>query len=283
MTDSVESKPAELAAVFVDGSNFYNACVNPPESGAGVLSAADYYRLNFAALARKLAGPDRRMISVRYYVGRVRQEGNHFLYNQQQGLIDDLKADGVIFAPGRMMKRPLDKAAEELRRALESPPWPESERNTGIHRELDELRRRTVARALGAWLDGLSVRGVRLPDPLNSRLRKIHERWKENERWEEKEVDVKLAVDMISMARRGEYDVAYLLSGDSDFAPAVKEIRDGLNRQVVAVFPQGGSDAQTGRAFPRSFSSELRRAVNEFKLIGPDFFAGLLRQRRRRW
>lgn len=43
-------------------------------------------------------------------------------------------------------------------------------------------------------------------------------------RWYEKGVDVKIATDMVALAYAGEYDVAVLVSGDGDLAPAVHEI-----------------------------------------------------------
>jgi len=46
-----------------------------------------------------------------------------------------------------------------------------------------------------------------------------------NGRWYEKRVDVKIATDMVAMAYAGEYDVAVLVSGDGDLAPAVHEVR----------------------------------------------------------
>jgi uncharacterized LabA/DUF88 family protein len=46
-----------------------------------------------------------------------------------------------------------------------------------------------------------------------------------NGRWYEKGVDVKIATDMVAMAYAGEYDVAVLVSGDGDLAPAVHEVR----------------------------------------------------------
>ncbi len=46
-------------------------------------------------------------------------------------------------------------------------------------------------------------------------------------RWYEKGVDVKIATDMVAMAYAGEYDVAVLVSGDGDLAPAVREVRRG--------------------------------------------------------
>lgn len=42
--------------------------------------------------------------------------------------------------------------------------------------------------------------------------------------YHEKGVDVKLAVEMIKFARQDKYDIAYLLSSDTDLVPAVKEV-----------------------------------------------------------
>lgn len=40
----------------------------------------------------------------------------------------------------------------------------------------------------------------------------------------EKGVDVRLAVEMIRCARQDEYDIAYLLSSDTDLVPAIEEV-----------------------------------------------------------
>lgn len=45
-------------------------------------------------------------------------------------------------------------------------------------------------------------------------------------RWYEKGVDVKIATDLVAMAHRREYETAIVVSGDSDLAPAVREVRN---------------------------------------------------------
>lgn len=50
----------------------------------------------------------------------------------------------------------------------------------------------------------------------------------------EKGVDVLLAVEMIRFAREGKYDIAYLISSDTDLVPAVEECRR-LGKEVVYV------------------------------------------------
>jgi uncharacterized LabA/DUF88 family protein len=57
----------------------------------------------------------------------------------------------------------------------------------------------------------------------------------------EKGVDVRLAVEMIRLARENRYDVAYLLSSDTDLVPAVEEVHS-FNKKVVYVgMPKGQS------------------------------------------
>src|SRR3989344_6385944 len=41
----------------------------------------------------------------------------------------------------------------------------------------------------------------------------------------EKGVDVRIAVEMIRLARENKYDIAYLLSSDTDLVPAIEEVR----------------------------------------------------------
>ncbi|MFW9969788.1 MAG: NYN domain-containing protein [Candidatus Odinarchaeota archaeon] len=47
----------------------------------------------------------------------------------------------------------------------------------------------------------------------------------------EKKVDIKIAVDMVSLAYENKYDIAVLVSGDGDFVPVIKKIKD-LDKSV---------------------------------------------------
>lgn len=52
------------------------------------------------------------------------------------------------------------------------------------------------------------------------------------ERAEEKGIDVILAVDFVTMAERGDYDIGILMSTDTDLKPALEEVAGlGSNRQ----------------------------------------------------
>ena len=52
-----------------------------------------------------------------------------------------------------------------------------------------------------------------------------------------------LAVDMVLLAERGEYDAAYLLSADGDFTPAVRATRE-LGRKVYVASAARGPSLQ---------------------------------------
>lgn len=65
-------------------------------------------------------------------------------------------------------------------------------------------------------------------------------------RWYEKGVDVKIATDMVALAYAGEYDVAILVSGDGDLAPAVHEVRR-IGRRVEDAMTRASSSWHLGR------------------------------------
>ncbi|MDI9527103.1 MAG: NYN domain-containing protein [Desulfomonilia bacterium] len=58
--------------------------------------------------------------------------------------------------------------------------------------------------------------------------------------WVEKGVDVSLAVDMLTMAIRGTYDTAIIVSNDGDFASAIMAVKD-LGKHVEVGHIDGSS------------------------------------------
>ena len=55
----------------------------------------------------------------------------------------------------------------------------------------------------------------------------------------EKGVDVQLAIDLVRFGARGNYDVAIIVSGDGDYAPAVEAVKDmGLNVENVFFYDE---------------------------------------------
>ena len=105
----------------------------------------------------------------------------------------------------------------------------------------DSVRRQTT------YLDALQVRGgIRIVE--GKFLRKDDGRCKRcGNSWpvyEEKQTDVNLAVEMLRDAHLDMFDVAMLVSGDSDLAPAVVAVRElhAAKRVVIANPPARRSD-----------------------------------------
>ncbi|OGL21439.1 MAG: hypothetical protein A3G44_17270 [Candidatus Rokubacteria bacterium RIFCSPLOWO2_12_FULL_73_47] len=59
----------------------------------------------------------------------------------------------------------------------------------------------------------------------------------------QKGVDTLIATDMVSMAFLNHYDIALLVSGDGDLAPAVEAVKAAGKQIVVAAFPRSRSTA----------------------------------------
>jgi len=79
----------------------------------------------------------------------------------------------------------------------------------------------------------------------------------------EKMVDVYLATDLVDLCHRDEFDVAYLVSGDVDLAPAV-DIVMGRGKEIINVYlshPQRNSYAL--RAHCQGNFREITRTVAE--------------------
>jgi uncharacterized LabA/DUF88 family protein len=62
----------------------------------------------------------------------------------------------------------------------------------------------------------------------------------------QKGVDTLIATDMVSMAFLNHYDIAFLVSGDGDLAPAVEAVKAAGKQIIVAVFPRSRSSADQG-------------------------------------
>ena len=62
----------------------------------------------------------------------------------------------------------------------------------------------------------------------------------------EKGVDASVVTALYEGAINNSYDIACLLSNDSDHIPAIQTIQDRLNKQIVHVgFRRGGSEVRT--------------------------------------
>lgn len=62
----------------------------------------------------------------------------------------------------------------------------------------------------------------------------------------EKGVDTQIVTDLFAGALNNTYDVAMLISNDSDFCPAISSIQDRLDKQIVHVgFRRGGDEIRS--------------------------------------
>lgn len=74
---------------------------------------------------------------------------------------------------------------------------------------------------------------------------------------EEKETDVNLALAMLDLAYKDRYDHAFLLSRDSDLAPAVRMVKQNFPHKKVTVFSP----------YNYRHSSELLQVCDGYKTI----------------
>jgi uncharacterized LabA/DUF88 family protein len=75
--------------------------------------------------------------------------------------------------------------------------------------------------------------------------------------FEEKETDVHIAVSLVEDGVQDRYDMALLISADSDLCPAIRAIkRLRPEKRIIAAFP------------PRRNSDDLKRAVDGYLSIG---------------
>ena len=181
------------------------------------IGLTDLGRLDYAMISRKLIGPARRWEGTRYYIGQVNQAEAAAQYAAQRRFLAELAATDarITHHLGRLETRVVEnEAAEELLKLLNSLP---ARIDPRIYKDLFALahrHRRVVVKV-------------------------------------EKAVDVQIAVDMVSLARQGVYDAAYLLSADGDLTPAVQEVR-GLGKKVYIAAPNRGAQlAAAANAFIR--------------------------------
>jgi len=86
--------------------------------------------------------------------------------------------------------------------------------------------------------------------------RRCHSRWTD---YEEKMTDVNIAIQLLTDAFEDAFDVALVISGDSDLTTPVRRIRARFPaKRVIIAFP------------PRRHSSEIKRWATGFISIGED-------------
>ena len=183
--------------------------------GLKALGTVDLGRLDYRKLSLKLVGP-RRWLGTRYYIGRVPQSGDVTLYTNQRRFLAKLEADSRISTHlGRLEPRAVTNAA---------------------------------ARELRSYLSNL---GRKIDFRVFQDLMQLAARHQTTTAFVEKAVDVMLAVDMVVMAERDDFDDAYLLSADGDFTPAVEHVRSHGKRVYAVSASSGARLASAVNAFIR--------------------------------
>lgn len=180
--------------------------------------------LDYRKVADKLL-QGRELEQIRYYVGKV--SGNLKWQHDQERFLGRLSSQGIEVGLGRIERNQLSPDSNPVVPKLKA--------------LLDDVR------------DSLSEDAIRRFEALC------------NEpfiRYTEKQVDVSIAVDMVAMAYRNEYDTAYLLSADGDFVPAAEAVRR-LNKKIFAV-----SASSPGKRYGR----QLAEAVDSFIPLKRDWF-----------
>ena len=186
------------------------------------IGVRDLGRLDYVAMSQKLTGP-RDWTGTRYYIGRVPRTGDPMLYGAQRSFLASLQnADAKITTHlGRLERRPVDDPG---------------------------------ANALRTYLAHLQTR---IDRQVYHDLIQLAQSHQNTSAMVEKAVDVMLAVDLVVMAERNEFDAAYLLSADGDFTPAVKAVR-AHDKKVYVASPAAGA--------------QLASVANSFIRLNPDWF-----------
>lgn len=161
----------------------------------------DSQDLDYRRMVSKLL-VDRELRGVRYYVGRV--SGDLPRMRRQSRALSVLRRQGIGVELGRVERNTMRARANPLVRRL---------------REVMAVWRAELPPSLAAELESLCESDLPY--------------------YVEKQVDVLIAVDMVGMAQRDEYDLAYLLSADGDFVPVVREVQR-LGKRVFVASPWRG-------------------------------------------
>ena len=139
-------------------------------------------------------------LETRYYIGAIRKRsGMPDRYEEQREFLAGLaELDKVNYFLGRLERRP-----------------------------------NKIIRPLRTWLNGLKKRkDIIIPHKARTELREIADGAQPT--FVEKAVDTMIAVDMVAMAFQNQFDVAYLVSADGDFVPAVEKVRQVGKKVFVA-------------------------------------------------
>lgn len=193
--------------------------------GIKSIDVDDPARLDYAKMALKLVGAARSWIASRYYIGRMTPAWSQQLTAEQRRFLASFEAT--------------------------------DNRNSVHYGRLEVHGARSEAAAeLLTYLGGLKTK---IDQTVYQDLVSIGNRHKRTKVQVEKAVDVMLAVDLVLMAQRNEYDTAYILSADGDYTHGVEFVRS-LGKKVFAVSATSGA--------------QLAKVVNSFIRVNKGWFVG---------
>ncbi len=156
------------------------------------LQLTELQRLDYKRIFDKLAGPARTWLEARYYLPDVGALGDPNLLADQRAFLKQLREQDnriSIIQTGRLEPRQAkNRAAQEL-------------------------------------IEYLGALRIRIDRQVYQDLLAIGRAHRSARVFVEKAVDVQVAVDMVEMAVADKFDVAYLLSADGDYTPAVEAVK----------------------------------------------------------
>lgn len=116
----------------------------------------------------------------------------------------------------------------------------------------------------GDYIEALQLSGTHIHEghylPKPRTCKRCGSTWTD---YEEKETDVNIAVQLLADAFDDRYDVALVMSGDSDLTTPIRHVKQRFPRKrLIVAFP------------PRRHSSELKRCAHGYLSIGEDKLRG---------
>lgn len=164
-------------------------------------------RIDLPALVARLVGKDRRLVRAYYYGAIPPRDQNPIAHDRQRKFFDYINFQERMEARVGDLKVERHRVPPELLAEI-------SEALSGAEAAPEAARQ--LERVEGA-----------LRKYIIEELTEIHE----------KGVDIQIAVDMLDHAHRGLADVQVLLSGDADFLPVVRHLKDAGRVVEVAGVP----------------------------------------------
>lgn len=163
------------------------------------------------------------VIEIRWYTSMPSMEDNELVYKQQRSFLGHLEKQGIKI----------------------------------ITRKLQRLSNKELLKKRQDLLDSWDLCKLCKPIVENSFLDIRDQNQKE------KGIDVWIAVDMVKEAIQSKLDICILISGDSDFVPALDLVK-GVGKEVLSAF------------IPRGYSNEIRQKF-QYKIIKREELAKCLK------